>query len=146
MREVVKKDPKIIAKFKEYGVSIAHIDSVPISFCSMDVSAKTKDKEIFFNRNMLDDENVVEEHIHYLFHEIIHFLQQKTGKNLEEGQEEDEYLDKVTEEEAFSVQIDEIKDSKGLSEAERYTDQLLDHHDLDGEKGRKKKDELLNGG
>ena len=49
MKEKVKKDPEMIAKFKEYNIPISDIDTVSVTFCPLDVSAKTKNKKIYLN-------------------------------------------------------------------------------------------------
>lgn len=143
MREHVKKDPEMQKKFKEYGVPIEDIDDVHISFCDLDVSAKTKDRKIYLNESMLADDSPVDDPTHYLIHELVHYLQQKTGKNMKKHRDEEEYLDKETEEEAFKTQIDFKKREESEEEAEEYVEKLLDHHDMKGKKRDKKKDELL---
>ncbi|KKK69937.1 hypothetical protein LCGC14_2929050, partial [marine sediment metagenome] len=97
MRETVKNDPAVIEKFEEYGVSLDDIDIVHIEFCELDVSAKTKDKKIYINEKMLEDDGKVGDPTHYVAHEIIHYLQQKTGKNVDDSKREKEYLDKYGE-------------------------------------------------
>jgi len=143
MKEKVKKDPALIDKFKEYNVSLDDIDGVHVEFCPLDVSAKTKDKKIYLNENMLaNDKEDLSDPMHYLIHELVHFLQQKTGLG-DRGTHDTEYLDKPTEEEAFQVQIDFKKREEGKEDADEYVEGLLDHHDLDGKKRKNKKKELM---
>lgn len=141
MRDHVKNDPIIIKKFKEYSVPLDEIDNVPIEFCDLDVSAKTKNQKIYLNEAMLDDDSEVKDPTHYLVHELIHFLQQRTN-NSSEGDNKD-YLDKETEEEAFKSQIDFKRREESPEEAEEYVEKLLDHHDVSGKKRKEKKEELL---
>jgi len=157
MKEQVKKDPAVMEKFKEYGVELDEIDNVSVSFCDLDVSAKTKDEEIFLNIKMLDEDSNVDDPTHYLVHELIHFdpthylvhelihfLQQSTGNHkCQHDQEKEEYLDLETEEEAFKTQVDYKKREESEEEAEDYVENLLDHHDMKGKKREEKKDELL---
>ena len=143
MRDRAKNDEELQKKFKEYGVSVDDIDEIPISFCDLDVSAKTKDKKIYLNEAMLADDSPVDDPTHYLIHELIHYLQQKTGKNMDKHRAEDDYLDKETEEEAFKTQIDFKKREESEEDAEEYVEQLLTHHDLKGKKRQEKKKELL---
>lgn len=144
MKKRVKKDPAVIKKFKEYDVPLDYIDKVHVEFCPLDVSAKTKDKKIYLNEKMLaDDKEDISDPTHYLVHELVHFLQQKTGEG-DRGTKSTEYLDKPTEEEAFQTQVDFKKREEGHDEAEDYVEGLLDHHDLDGKKRKNKKEELMN--
>ena len=151
MRESVKEDENVIEKFEEYGVPLDDIDSVEICFWGrgkgeddLGVSAKTKDKKIYLNSNMLSKEDPFEFAVPYVAHELIHYLQQLTGKNLTK-KKTDEYLDKPTEEEAFQVQVQFKKDHEGEEDAEEYVDKLLDYHDLTGKKRTTKRRKLLDG-
>jgi hypothetical protein len=140
MKRRVKSDPVVIKKFKEYGVSIADIDKVHVEFCSLDVSAKTKDRKIYINENMLEDG--AQDPTHYLVHELTHYLQQSKNVN-RINNNTDQYLEKPTEEEAFRAQIEFKKKHDGEDEAEKYTENLLDYHNYDGKKRKEKKKELL---
>lgn len=143
MRETAKKDPEVIKKFKEYDVPIDEIDKVQITFCRLEVSAKTKNKKIYLNEAMLQPNSKVKDPTHYLVHELVHYLQQSTGKNITKHKAEDSYLDKPTEQEAFQSQIDYMEREESPQEAERYVEDLLDHHDVHGPDRKEKKEELL---
>lgn len=142
MRKVVKQDPGLIKKFKEYKVPIEEIDEVHVEFCDLDVSAKTKDTKIYLNKKLLD-KYPEEDPTHYLIHELVHYLQQKTGKNTSEEYEARDYLDRPSEEEAFETQVEFKKREEGEEEAEEYIDGLLDFHDIRGKERKEKKEELL---
>jgi hypothetical protein len=146
MRETVKDDPAVIKKFKKYDVPIDDIDDIHIEFRDLDVSAKTKDKKIYLNKKMLDKDHKGKDPTHYLVHEIVHYLQQKTGKNVGENYQDEEYLDKPSEEEAFEAQVDYKKREESPSEAKRYVSNLLDFHGLEGKERKEKKEDLLNEG
>lgn len=141
MKDKVKKDPAVIKKFKEYEVPINAIDNVDVSFAPLDVSAKTKNKKIYLNESMLCADSKVKDPIQYLVHELVHFAQQLTGNT--QGHEKSEYLDKDTEIESFKTQIDYKKRNEGKEEAEKYTDDLLDYHGVEGKKRKEKEEELL---
>jgi len=138
MREKAKNDSIVKEKFKEYGVPISDIDKVHISFENLDVSAKTKNCKIYINRMLLEKN---EDPTSYLVHELTHYLQQKTGNTL--GSQDAEYMDKKTEMEAFNAQVDFKKREDGEKEAEKYVDDLLDYHNINGNKRKEKKKELL---
>lgn len=142
MKEQAKQDPAIIRKFKEYNVPIDNIDDISVQFCDLDVSAKTKNREIFLNEKMLDNDSDVKDPTHYLIHELVHYLQQSTGQNCNHNKNED-YLDLDTEEEAFKTQINFKKREESEEEADDYVEKLLDHHDLTGAERNKKKKELM---
>lgn len=144
MRENVKDDPTLQKKFKEYGVPINDVDDVHVEFCDLDVSAKTKDGKIYLNKQMLADDSPIKDPTHYLIHELVHYLQQTTGNSMDgQSKERTDYLDLPTEEEAFKVQIDYKEREESLQEADRYVEQLLDHHDVKGKERKEKKEELL---
>jgi len=142
MKEQAKQDPAIIEKFKEYDVPLSDIDGVSVHFCDLDVSAKTKNREIFLNEKMLADDSDIKDPTHYLIHELVHYLQQSTGHHCKHDQDEN-YLDLETEEEAFKTQIDFKKREESEEEAEDYVEKLLDHHELEGKERKEKKEELM---
>lgn len=139
MKEVAKKDPGLNEKFKKYDVDIAEVDDVFVAFEPLDVSAKTKNMKIYINEKFLNEGH---DPTHYLIHELVHYLQQKTGKT-RGHQMVSEYLDKPTEEEAFQTQIDFKEKVESPEEAEKYVEKLLDHHDYKGKEREEKKKELL---
>jgi len=138
MKEQVKKDPVVVKKFEEYGIPIADIDKVHVEFCPLDVSAKTKDRKIYINEKMLADDG--QDPTHYLVHELMHYLQQTSGKTKSNA---DDYLDKPTEQEAFEAQVDFKKRDESPEDAEEYVDGLLDYHDINGKERKEKKEELM---
>lgn len=142
MKEALKKDPIIVGKFAEYEVPLDEIDSVSVKFCPLEVSAKTKNKCIYLNESMLDDDSDVKDPASYMVHEIIHYLQQRTEKNTGKNKTDD-YLDMPSEEESFSTQIDFKKEREGRDAAEKYTDDLLSYHDYSGAERKEKKEELF---
>lgn len=139
LKEKIKRDPVVIEKFKEYNVPLDKIDSIDVSFCPLDVSAKTKDKKIYLNIKLFGSDAQAE---HYLVHELVHYLQQSTGSLTKEDMSDD-YLDRPAEEEAFSAQIDYKEEHESPEEAERYVDNLLDYHGVKGKDREEKKKDLL---
>jgi len=142
MKDKVKKDPAVREKFEEYGIPIDEIDNIHVEFQKLPVSAKTKNMKIYLNVAMLDDDSDVDDPSMYLAHEVVHYLQQKSG-NTEGHNAVDEYLDKPTEEEAFQVQVEYKERNEGESAAEKYVEDLLSHHDYEGKDREEKKKELM---
>jgi hypothetical protein len=142
MRAAVKKDSAVKAKFMEYGVSLNEIDTVPICFCELDVSAKTKNRKIYLNQSMLSRENVFEFAMPYAIHEVCHLAQQISGASLNKSKTDD-YLDKPSEVSAFQLQVDYKKRHEGPEKANEYVDKLLDYHDIKGPERKEKAKQLL---
>lgn len=139
MKKQVKKEPSVKEKFNEYGVDLGVIDGASVTFCTLDVSAKTKDKKIYINERFLDD---LDNAASYLCHEVIHLAQQISG-NLQ-GANAKDYLDKKTEIDAFEAQLDYKEEHEGRGEAEKYVDNLLEYHKVPRKERKEKKEELLN--
>lgn len=140
MRADLKKDQVVIDTFKKYKVPINKLDDVKVYFDDIDVSAKTINKVIILNRKLLDtDIKTIES---YLVHELVHFNQQFTGKTQGHDSVSD-YLDKPTEEKAFSAQIEFKVNHEGKEVAEDYVDELLEYHGLSKNKKKEKKKELM---
>jgi hypothetical protein len=91
---------------------------------------------------MLDKDSDVGDPTHYLVHEIVHYLQQTTGKTKGHKEVKD-YLDKPTEEEAFEAQIDYKRREESPEDAVEYTEDLLDYHKIKGKEREEKEEELL---
>ena len=121
VRIYLKHSPVVQAMFEYYNIPLEKIHDVRISFGDLDVSAKTKNKEITINESFLVDG--FEEDMHYVVHELVHYLQQHTGdvKGYEDLGSQD-YLDKPTEVEAFSYQVQFMRDQYGDEKAEEYVE------------------------
>lgn len=141
--DLLKHSAVVSNMFERFDTPIKKIEDVPIQFADLDVSAKTKDKKIYLNNILIDDEDFTK-HMHYVVHELCHFLQQLT-KEVEKYQNLDDYdyLDQPTEIEAFSYQIKFIKEMGGQEAADKYLNDLLDFHDYQGEGRTRKANELL---
>lgn len=138
----IREDETVINMFKDYKVDLEELDLIPIAFGDLDVSAKTDHGIIYLNYQLLDDGFA--DDVHYLVHEITHYLQQTTGSQPTQGSTDDTYLDNENEQEGFQNQTEYISREDGEEAAEEYVEQVLDHHDVTDNKERKsRKDELL---
>jgi hypothetical protein len=141
LKEGIKKEEEFLEKCKEYGVGPDFIDDVPISFDDeLDVSAKTVNGEVFLNGALFDANDWVDQ-MRYIQHEGTHILQQATGKVNEKTNKED-YLDDPNEIEAFQAQIAYMADHESPEELQKYLEQLLDHHNIQGKERKEKIKEL----
>lgn len=141
-KEYLKCVPSVQAMFEYYEVPLDHIKKVSIEFAPLDVSAKTKNKKIYINEALIDGGFV--DDIHYIVHELCHYLQQYTKDSLEYDNLADlDYLEKPTELEAFSYQVQFIRDFHGDEEAKEYVDDLLDFHEYKGSKRKEKRKRIL---
>jgi hypothetical protein len=138
MREHLKKNEVVQKMFKEYGVDIEEIDFVPMMFGDLEVSAKTDHAIIIFNYKLLCDGDFFKD-FSYGTHELLHYLQQTSGKKATKSSDDGNYLDNPYEQEAFTKQVEYINDQFGKDEAEEYVDDLLEHHEV---KDKKEKDKL----
>lgn len=127
---------------KEFKVSPKVIDIIPVRFGQIDVSAKTVRGIIVLSFNLLKD-GEFEKNIHYLLHEISHFLQMSTRNHPTKGSKDGEYLDNKDEVEAFTYQVELLDDLFGEPKAENYVENLLNYHDIENGKDRKKKHKEL---
>lgn len=141
LKERIKGSEIIKDMFKEYDVSLDEIDLIPICFAEIPVSARTDHGVIYLNYEMLNDDILDEDH--YLVHEITHFLQQTTGNKPTKGSDDGNYLDNPVEKEGFKNQVGYIADNKGEKEAKKYVTDLLDYHEVEGNKNRKSRFEDL---
>lgn len=134
--------PVVQAMFEDYGVPVSHIKEVPVFFAPLSVSAKTKDKKVYINESLLEDG--FEDDLHYIVHEVCHYLQQSTGDVLEYKDLQDlDYLDKPTELEAFSYQVQFMRDYYGDDFAKEYVNDLLDFHEYEGKEREEKRKRIL---
>ena len=144
VRDLLEHSQVVHELFKRFQVPLDKLFSVPMEFKDLDVSAKTKDKKIYLNSMLLDDDEYFTEHMHYVVHELCHFLQQITNE-VERYKSLDDigYLDLPTEVEAFSYQIKFIEEFYGPAKAKQYLKDLLDFHEYEGKARDRKSHELL---
>jgi hypothetical protein len=142
MKAELKKNPIMQRIFEEYDTDISELDLVPMCFADIDVSAKCDHGVLYFNYKLLCDGDF-EKDYSYAIHETTHWLQQCSGDKPTKSADDGEYLNNPYEIEGFQNQVEYLADEYGEREAEKYVDKLLDHHELEGQKAEKKKDELL---
>ncbi len=114
---------------------------MPIEFCKLKASAKTKNGKVYLNEKLLEDGNFQDD-IHYIVHESQHWLQQTAGKEKYHDNGDTEYLDLPAEIEAFTVQIAFMKDFYSGDFAKEYLEDLLDFHELKGTERNRKREQL----
>jgi hypothetical protein len=142
LREYLKKDEIVQKMFKDYGADINEIDFIPMKFGEIDVSAKTDHGIIIYNYELLTDGDFFKD-FSYGTHELTHYLQQTCGKEATRSSDDGSYLDNPYEVEGFQNQIEYISKEFGEEEADKYVENLLDHHEIDNKKERKEKTEEL---
>lgn len=142
MREYLKKNEVVQKMFKEYDVDIEEIDLIPMMFGNLDVSAKTDHGVIIYNYRLLTDGDFFKD-FSYGVHEMTHWLQQTTGTKATKSSDDGSYLDNPFEQEGFQNQVQYIADQFGDGEAEKYVDDLLEHHEIEDKKEVEEKKEIL---
>lgn len=141
-KKFLKTDETMIKVFKEYDTDIEEIDFIPTYFKKLDVSAKTDHGIIYLNYKLLEDGLDLRDYS-YLIHEYSHWLQQTTGTKPTKSSDDGSYLDNTFEQEGFQNQVEYIAHHEGEDEAEKYVNDLLEHHDVDSAKEIKEKKETL---
>jgi hypothetical protein len=141
-RERLKQDEVVQEMFDKFDVDLDELDYIPICFADLPVSARTEHGIIYLNYKLLEKGDFKDSD-HYLVHEMTHYLQQTTGDGPTQGSNVDDYLDNPYEQEGFQNQTKYISETKGDKEAEKYTDKVLDHHDVPDEEREERKDDLL---
>lgn len=143
-KDFIKKDKIFKEMCSKYNLDTDVVESIPIVFGDLDVSAKTKKGIITLNYRLLQDGDFFED-FSYLIHECQHYLDQCYGEKPTTGGNKDgeDYLSNKFEQEAFQNQIDYISDHFGNDAAEEYAENLLSHHDIDDDEKDEKKQELM---
>ncbi len=142
LRDRLRDDETVQRMFKEYGVEIEEIYLIPMTFAELDVSAKTDHGVIYYNYELLADGDF-EEDFQYGVHEMTHWLQQTAGDKPTQSADDGSYLDNPFEQEGFQNQLEYAAREFGEDKAEKYVDDLLDHHEIDSKKEKKKKKDVL---
>jgi cell division FtsZ-interacting protein ZapD len=143
IKALLKQSPTVQGMFDAFGVDIEELESIPIEFKKLKVSAKTKNGQVYLNEELLADGDFKSD-VHYIVHEANHWLQQTKGDADKYQIDSDlDYLDLPAEIEAFGYQIRFMKEFYGEETAHKYLDDLLDFHDIEGEARDKKSSELM---
>lgn len=140
IKDRIKNNQTVKEVFDKYDIDVSEIDLVPVCFADVDVSARTNHGVIYLSRNLLDKPESID---HYFCHELVHFLQQTSGDGPTKGSTDDTYLDNKYEQEGFQNQTKYISETRSNDAAEAYTNQVLDHHDVEGKERQDKKKKLL---
>lgn len=140
IKQFLKSSPTVKGMFDKFSVDLKEIDSIPVHFAALPVSAKTKNCEIFINKDFLTGGDFVE-HLHYIVHETCHYLQQKTDNVIRAASVD--YLDCPSELEAFMYQVSFMKEFYDDDFAQRYIEDLLDFHEYTGQERKKKRKLIL---
>lgn len=141
-KKYLKTDETMVKIFKEYDVDINEIDLIPTYFKDLEVSAKCDHGIIYLNYSLLCDGDFFRDYS-YLIHEYSHWLQQTTGSKATKSSDDGDYLHNEFEQEGFSNQVEYIANQFGDGEAEKYVDDLLEHHEVDDKKEKKELKEVF---
>lgn len=140
IRAAIKKEPIVQKEFNKYNRNINEVDNVSIKFDeNLDVSAKTINGDIFLNAKMLEDD--WRDYLHYIIHEITHYLQHTSGDCNNDPNVD--YLDNESEVEAFQNQLKYKEKTESPKEVNKYIKDLFDKHDIPNDERKQKKKELL---
>ncbi len=143
IKQQLKIDPVTIKIFNDLDKDIEILEGIPIDFSDeIDVSAKTVNSRIILNKALMHEP--FEIMMRYAIHELVHALQHMDLQNhVSDPYEDEEYLDRPDELEAFQYQIEFDKNNRGEEEVIEYVEDLVDYHDLEEADKDDKKSELL---
>jgi len=142
VKNFLKKDLIVKDICSSFGRGLKDFDGISISFDKkLDVTAKTIDGKIFLNTSLMDEK--FEVICRYVVHELTHVFQHMKKEFSRKKEKKKEYLDRPQEIEAFQNQIKFDAKNRTEKEAKEYVDDLLDYHDLGGNKRNETKDKLL---
>jgi hypothetical protein len=141
-RKYLKNNESWKSLCKEYEEDPDIIDYIPIMFGNLDVSAKTDHGIVILNYKLLCDGDFFKDYS-YLIHECTHWFQQCYGTKATRSSDDGNYLDNPYEQEGFQNQVEYIAEQFGDGEAEKYVDDLLEHHDIKDKTEVEKKKETL---
>ena len=117
------------------------LNSVPIRFDDLDVTAKTVNGDITLSPKLI--KKPFEILMRYVIHELVHAIQHVKDHDKNKKNKRKNYLNREDEVEAFQYQAKYDKDQRGLEEVEDYVDGLLDFHDIPDDQREDKKEEIL---
>ena len=138
LRKKLKNSPLARRLCEKYDEGEDFIDTIPVEFQPLDVSAKTVNGKILLNSKLLEGD--FRDNMRYIIHEFVHCLQQENG-DVGDGSDGD-YLDDPHEVEAFWYQIEGMEDMYSPEEIQEYVDGLMKHHDITGKERKEKIKEL----
>lgn len=143
IKQCLKIDPVALKIFQEHNKDISILEGIPIDFSDqIDVSAKTVNSRIILNKALLNEP--FEIMMRYAIHELVHALQHlELQHEASDPYEDDEYLDRPDELEAFQYQIEFDNNNRSEEEVIEYVEDLVDYHDLNDDEKDEKKSELL---
>lgn len=125
----------------KYDFDINDLDLIPVRFGDIDVSATTEKGVVILNADLLKECDI-KEIAGYCLHEFCHYLQQSSEPT--QSANDGDYLANPFEQEGFQFQIKFIADNKGEEDADEYVEQVLDHHDKEGDERDELKKDLEN--
>jgi hypothetical protein len=141
-KKYLKANDVYLKMCKDFDVDPNVIDIIPMKFGDINVSARTEKAVITFNYKLLCDGDFIKDYM-YMLHEVNHYLRQCYDTKPSPGADDGDYLLNPAEQEAFQYQLKYIEDQEGKNKAEKYVNNLLDHHEVSDPKERKEKKEIL---
>lgn len=140
VKNKLKTDPTIDDICRKYDMDPEDLDLAPIKFDDIDVSARTEKGVIILNWNLLKQENR-DSICGYIIHEFNHLCQMHHTPT--QSADDGDYLSNPFEQESFQFQLDYLDNQYGPDVAEKYVNQVLDHHGEEGKERQEKKEILL---
>jgi len=82
LKKILRTSPFFLKMFKEYGISMCELKNLQFHIKSMKGRhAQSKGKDIFLSKNLFGDGNFFDNKIHFVVHELVHWLTKMREKN-----------------------------------------------------------------
>ena len=129
LRSAIKNNEIAKSLCKENGFDDSILDGISISFTTdIDVKAKTRNGNILLSQDIIDEP--ISRIISYLIHELTHVFQHMERIGKKDPYEDEDYLDRPDEIEAFRNQIKQDAETRPDKKVIEYVEDLVEYHDV----------------
>ena len=126
---------------KENNIGTWFLESVPIRYEDLDVTAKTVNGNIILNPKLMKKPFKIL--MRYVIHEMVHAIQHIEEYGKKQTDKKKNYLNREDEIEAFQYQVKYDEAQRGEEKVDEYVDGLLRYHDIPEEQREEKKIEIM---
>ena len=141
IRTALMNDPVAKEICKENNIGVWFLESVPIRYEDLEVTAKTVNGNIILNPKLM--KKSFEILMRYVIHEMVHAIQHIEEYGKKQTDKKKNYLNREDEIEAFQYQVKFDESQRGEDKVDEYVDGLLSYHDVPKDQREDKKKEIM---